>query len=139
MFESEYTKSQPSQSPSLKNATLIYNPIAGRHPGRREREIRRVADVLQNAGVALKLAPTSAPGTARDLAQTAANQGDDLLLVCGGDGTINEVINGMTPGNITLGILPGGTANMIAKELGLPHDPVRAAQVHQRPAYRFLK
>lgn len=50
------------------------------------------------------------------------------MLVCGGDGTINEVVNGLAPGQATLGILPGGTANVIAKELGLPHHPVRAAR-----------
>jgi diacylglycerol kinase family enzyme len=50
-----------------------------------------------------------------------------LVLVCGGDGTINEVINGLVPSRIPLGILPGGTANILGKELRLPHDPVRAA------------
>jgi diacylglycerol kinase family enzyme len=55
-------------------------------------------------------------------------EGDKLILVCGGDGTINEVINGIAPGDASLGILPGGTANIAAKELGLPHDPVQAAR-----------
>ncbi len=50
------------------------------------------------------------------------------MIVCGGDGTINEVVNGVVPGNTVLGILPGGTANIIAKELGLPQHPVRAAK-----------
>jgi len=62
------------------------------------------------------------------LARTAAAQGDDLVLVCGGDGTINEVINGLAQTSATLGILPGGTANIFAKELALPHNPVRAAR-----------
>jgi YegS/Rv2252/BmrU family lipid kinase len=112
----------------LTNATLIYNPIAGRHPKRREKQIQEAAAVLQAAGMAVKLAPTSGPGTAGDLARAATAEGCDLVLVCGGDGTVNEVINGLAPGHTTLGILPGGTANIIAKELRLPHHPVRAAQ-----------
>ncbi len=65
---------------------------------------------------------------AQDLAQAAARRGFDLVLVCGGDGTINEVINGLAPSPIPLGILPGGTANILAKELRLPHNPVNAAR-----------
>ena len=76
----------------------------------------------------MQLVPTTAPDTARELARDAVAGGEELIVVCGGDGTINEVINGITPGKATLGILPGGTANIFAKELGLPHDPVRAAR-----------
>jgi diacylglycerol kinase (ATP) len=111
----------------LKTSTLIYNPIAGRHPARRERQIQQVADVLRRAGMEVRLAPTSRPGEAEELARAATGQGVDLVLVCGGDGTINEVINGLAPSRIPLGILPGGTANILGKELRLPHDPVRAA------------
>jgi diacylglycerol kinase (ATP) len=112
----------------LKNATLIYNPIAGRKPQRREREIRKAAAAIEDAGIAVQLAPTTGPGAAEELARAAANRGRELILVCGGDGTINEVINGMTPSQATLGILPGGTANIIARELGLPKSPVQAAR-----------
>ncbi len=83
---------------------------------------------MWDSDVEAKPAPTSGPGTAGELARAAMSRGDELILVCGGDGTINEVINGITPGDVTLGILPGGTANIAAKELGLPHHPVRAAQ-----------
>lgn len=112
----------------MKNTTLIYNPIAGRKPRRRERQIRAAVAALRDAGIAVQLAPTTGPGTAEGLARAAADRGEELILVCGGDGTINEVVNGMTPGQATLGILPGGTANIIARELDLPRDPVRAAR-----------
>ncbi len=111
----------------MKNATLIYNPIAGRQPKRRQRQVREAAAVLEKAGIAVRLAPTSEPGSARELAKAAASQADRLVLACGGDGTINEVLNGILPGEATLGILPGGTANVFAKELRLPHHPVAAA------------
>lgn len=111
----------------LKKATLIYNPIAGRNPRKREREVRDAQSVLQHQGIFATLAPTVGPNSAKEMSQVLTAQGEDFIIVCGGDGTINEVINGIAPGGATLGILPGGTANIFAKELGLPHDPVRAA------------
>lgn len=111
----------------MTNATLIYNPVAGRHPAKREREAREAARILGSQGIAVKLAPTSATGTACELARKSVGQGDSLVLVCGGDGTINEVVNGLVPGNAALGILPGGTANLAARELGVPMNPLRAA------------
>ncbi|PYV22961.1 MAG: hypothetical protein DMG27_16905, partial [Acidobacteria bacterium] len=118
----------------MKTATLIYNPIAGRRPERREKEIEDAATALAASGIKVRLAQTSGPGTAGQMAREEVRRSETLILVCGGDGTINEVINGLVPGEATLGILPGGTANIIAKELGLPHDPVRAAR--QLPGWR---
>ncbi|MGA3168375.1 MAG: diacylglycerol kinase family protein [Terriglobia bacterium] len=112
----------------MNKAILIYNPIAGRRPAKREREIRQASSVLREAGIAAELAPTTRPAMAQDLARAAAASGVDLVLVCGGDGTINEVINGLAPSRIPLGILPGGTANILARELRLPHSPVGAAR-----------
>jgi diacylglycerol kinase (ATP) len=112
----------------LSQATLLYNPVAGGGGRRRETEIRRAAEVLRRAGFDLKIQRTSAAGSARKLAQAAAREGAETVIVCGGDGTINEVINGLAPGPCPLAILPGGTANIAAKELGLPHDPVAAAR-----------
>jgi YegS/Rv2252/BmrU family lipid kinase len=112
----------------LKNAVLIYNPVAGRHPARREREIQQAASVLREDGIAVELARTSGPGAARDLARAAVTGGAGLVIVCGGDGTINEVLNGVALAEVAFGILPGGTANIIGKELGLPHHPVLAAR-----------
>lgn len=112
----------------MKQATLIYNPVAGRNPSRRERQIERARAVLGASGIAVALARTTGPGAATELAREAVSSGSDLVIVCGGDGTINEVVNGLAPANVPLAILPGGTANIIANELGLPHDPVRAAR-----------
>jgi diacylglycerol kinase (ATP) len=113
----------------LTNATLIYNPVAGRHPARRERQVREAAEVLRQGGIEAKLVPTTGPGVAQDLARAAVEEGVPLVLVCGGDGTVNEALNGLVPGKATLGIMPGGTANIIGKELRLPHHPVRAARL----------
>ena len=111
----------------LKKGTLIYNPIAGRRPAARQREIRKAAAVLRASGLEIDLAPTLGPAMAHELAAQAAANGADFILACGGDGTINEVINGLATRHVPLGILPGGTANILAREVGLPLDPVRAA------------
>lgn len=76
----------------------------------------------------IELAPTAGPAMAHELAQAAMAKGVDVVLVCGGDGTINEVINGLALSQVPLGILPGGTANIVARELHLPLNPVRAAR-----------
>jgi YegS/Rv2252/BmrU family lipid kinase len=114
-------------NPKLKKGVLIYNPVAGRRPARREREVRQAADVLRQAGLEIEMAPTARPAMAHELAQAAVANGADLVLACGGDGTINEVINGLALSPVPLGILPGGTANIVAHELRLPLHPVRAA------------
>jgi YegS/Rv2252/BmrU family lipid kinase len=66
-----------------------------------------------------QLIPTEEAGHATELAAQAVRDGADLILVLGGDGTINEVVNGMIGSQATLGVLPGGTANVLAMELGL--------------------
>jgi YegS/Rv2252/BmrU family lipid kinase len=86
-----------------------------------------VAEILRKAGMELEVSPTSGPEAASQLAKEAARQDRDVVLVCGGDGTLNEVINGLAGSQVPLGLLPGGTANMLAREVGLPLDPVRAA------------
>ena len=116
----------------MKKGILIYNPVAGRRPAKREREVHRAAEVLRQAGLEIELAPTARPGMAHELARAAVARGVDVVLVCGGDGTINEVLNGLAPSHIPLGILPGGTANIVARELRLPLDPVRAARQFPR-------
>lgn len=72
--------------------------------------------------------PTETAGHADSLAREAARQGADLVLVLGGDGTINEAANGLIGSQVPLGILPGGTANVLANELGLGSRLERAIE-----------
>jgi diacylglycerol kinase (ATP) len=74
-----------------------------------------------------RLLATRAPLHASDLAGQAIAEGADLVLVLGGDGTIHEAVNGMTPSRVPLGILPAGTANVLAMELGLGSNVRTAA------------
>ncbi len=76
----------------------------------------------------VEVCPTAGPGAGSELANKAASQGSDIVLVCGGDGTLNEVINGLAGSQVSLGLLPGGTANMLARDMGLPLNPLRAAR-----------
>ena len=112
----------------MKRAALISNPRAGIKNAQRPRQIDEAVRSLRSAGIAAALHFTSNPGDGERLARAAVNAGYELIIVCGGDGTINEVINGMGPTQIPLAILPSGTANIVARELGLPGNILKAAR-----------
>ncbi len=91
--------------------------------------MERLADILRKNGHRLTVAPTSGPATAGPLAREHAERGADLVIAAGGDGTINEVAEGLVHSRAALGVLPLGTANCLAVEIGLPRKPERAAEV----------
>jgi YegS/Rv2252/BmrU family lipid kinase len=100
-----------------RNAVLIFNPAAGkmlRDPGR----LRPVLEALRGQGHAVREMPTAGPNQAAGLARRAIEEGADLILAAGGDGTINEVVEGIVGSRVPLGALPGGTANVLCMELG---------------------
>lgn len=81
---------------------------------------------------------TSAAGDATRLATAAAQAGIEEVIVSGGDGTINEALQGLVGTRVRLGIWPAGTANVLARELQLPFDAERAAEVIARGATRRI-
>ncbi len=93
---------------------MIYNPAAGRA---RTRLFDRVVSCLRAAGAKVDIKRTEYAGHARDLAQQHRQGPYDRICAAGGDGTINEVINGLYPAPLPLGVIPLGTANVLAKEL----------------------
>ncbi len=99
---------------------IIFNPAAGR---RRAHRLWRVLDVMIHNGVKLELAETSHAGHATELAREAALAGRRLVVAAGGDGTIAEVAAGLAGSTSAMGIIPLGTANVLAHELGLPFAP----------------
>ena len=118
----------------IKNALLIYNPTSGRRRKRRFEEIEKAVRILKDAGITIEIAATTAPGTAQGMAQLAVQQRQDLVIACGGDGTVNEVVNGLAGSQLPMALLPAGTANILAKELGVPWDIPHAAQADSRRA-----
>jgi len=88
----------------------------------------RAVEVFRAAGRDVTLYPTEAANQAGALAQEAVAAGCDLLLAAGGDGTINEAVNGLAGTRTVFGALPAGTANVLANEVGLPNRPDHAAK-----------
>jgi diacylglycerol kinase (ATP) len=109
-----------------KRAAVIYNPFAGRL-SRSARSLHRTTELLSRQGIEAVLVPTSGPGSASDQARRHVEDGCDLVIAAGGDGTINEVANGLVNSRTPLAILPGGTANVLAREMRVPISIERAA------------
>jgi diacylglycerol kinase (ATP) len=84
--------------------------------------------LLDARGITVDSIATTGPGHAGEIARQEVDRGADLILVAGGDGTINEVVNGMAFSEVPLGVLPAGTANVLACELGIGKSMERAAE-----------
>jgi len=101
----------------LRYATVIYNPISGM--GSARRKVAALKSGLEHCGYHVELAGTAHRGDAMALASSLKPR-TSLLVVVGGDGTLNEVINGLGPDSPDVAVLPTGTGNVMAKELVLP-------------------
>jgi diacylglycerol kinase (ATP) len=119
----------------VRRAFLIYNPASGRRRAKRKLDIARVDEVLRTAGVQVETCATTHLGSAIQQVQEAAARGFDTVIACGGDGTANEVLNGIMlassmegSADLALGLVPLGSGNLLASDLGLPSDPVQAAR-----------
>src|ERR1700730_12804196 len=113
----------------IKDALLIYNPTSGRKRYTRFEEIEHAARILKEAGITAELPPTTGPGAAIRIARQAVDQRRGMVIACGGDGTINEIVNGLARSQVPMALLPAGTANILAKELGIPWDIPHAARL----------
>lgn len=115
----------------MKRARIIYNPTSGREAIRRD--LVDILDVYEEAGYETSaFATTPELNSAMTEAKRAAEAGFDLLVAAGGDGTINEVVNGIAPldKRPMLAIIPAGTTNDYARALSIPReDPLAAAKV----------
>lgn len=96
---------------------------------RRAGALEEAIEVLREAGVEVRSTATDGPGTAAQVARMAIAEGCDTVLACGGDGTVNEVLQGMVSSDASLGVLPLGTANALASDLGLPLSLASAARM----------
>jgi diacylglycerol kinase (ATP) len=114
-------------SETIHSALLIVNPNAGRVRGSEMKRLDHARQILDRDGIETELSLTHGPGAASEFARTAVADGRQMVIACGGDGTFNEIVNGLAGSQVPLALLPGGTANVLAKELALPWNVVRAA------------
>lgn len=117
---------------------LISNPNAGRGGRKRAAEVERFCALLRERGIEVEVVSTNAPGDATRLAAEAAREAVEEIVVSGGDGTINEALQGLINTRVRLGIWPAGTANVLARELQLPFDAAGAADVIASGATRRI-
>ena len=111
----------------MQRVGLIVNPRAGRVARTRSR-VDGLTPILRGRGFDFEVYETTAdPDSARDLAAHAAKT-CETVIACGGDGTVHGVVQGIAGGGAVLGVLPFGTANALARTLGLPTDPVQALE-----------
>jgi len=111
-----------------KKCVIIYNPEAAKLKGRGSDRLERARRILTEAGYETILAPTCGPGAAVALARDWVAHGADLIVAAGGDGTINEVAEGVVRSAVPLGILPAGAANVLATETGMSCNLETAAR-----------
>jgi len=115
-----------------RRVLIVHNPTAGRHKRRR---LIGVVERLEQLGCAVTVRETGKRGDAEDFAASADPAQFDAVIAAGGDGTVNEVLNGLAlaGGGLALGVLPLGTANVLACEIGL--DPRDGEQVARSIAF----
>jgi YegS/Rv2252/BmrU family lipid kinase len=113
----------------MRKVALIYNPVSGQSFNRSVSVVDEVLAILRKAGLEADAIATTAPGSAAAQVEEAVRRGCDTILACGGDGTVHEVMQTLVGGPTALGVIPFGTANALASDLGLPIAPLRAAQM----------
>ena len=113
----------------MARALLIFNPVAARA---NPRVVRTVTEVLGAEGWDVEVVGTTRPEDAGRLAREGVDAGVDTVAVYGGDGTTMQAVRGIVGTGVTLGLVPGGTGNLLARNLRLPLDPARAARAMTR-------
>jgi diacylglycerol kinase (ATP) len=107
---------------SKQKAVLIVNPKTGRYKSQRSPSIETIGANLRSLGLEFEAVSTTGPGDAARVAAEAAKERISQVIVSGGDGTINEAVQGLVGTETRLAIIPRGTANVLAREIGLPLD-----------------
>ena len=106
---------------------VIRNPLSG--GGGYKRDLPLIMDALRGLGYHVDERTTQGEGDGIRLARTGVEEGFDLVCAIGGDGTVNETINGLAGTDVPLAIIPTGTVNVLAMELGIPLDPPDAVRL----------
>jgi YegS/Rv2252/BmrU family lipid kinase len=112
----------------MRKAALLYNPDSGGSRGGRQAELESVLALLRDANVEAELVLTHSPADAAERVRQAVHAGMDTVFACGGDGTIHCIIQALANTSVALAILPMGTANALAHDLGIPMNLKGAAK-----------
>jgi YegS/Rv2252/BmrU family lipid kinase len=119
----------------MRKAALLYNPDSG-GSRRRQRELDSAIAILRNAGVEADLIAAETRRDGGEATRRAVACGCDTIFACGGDGTIHNIAQVLANSAVALAILPMGTANALAHDLGLPRNATAAAQAALRATPR---
>ena len=114
---------------------MIFNPVASRH---NPRAMRECTAVFTRAGWEVEVVGTTRPDHAGELTKSAVAEGADVVAVYGGDGTVLQAAGGVMDPRVPMALLPGGTGNQLARNLGIPFNPVQAAQLMLDGASRAI-
>jgi diacylglycerol kinase (ATP) len=126
---------QSSFDQAMRKAALIYNPDSGGKSAKRRSQVESALALLRNGGVDAELVLTESRHHAGEATQRAMDAGCDTIFACGGDGTIHNIAQVLANSPVALAILPMGTANALAHDLGLPRNIIGAAKaaLHGKP------
>ncbi|HEV2732416.1 MAG TPA: YegS/Rv2252/BmrU family lipid kinase [Terriglobales bacterium] len=111
----------------MRKAALFFNPLSGRRRQKRVADVEAALAVLREGGLEVYGKPTLGPAAAGEQAREAIAGGCDTIFACGGDGTVNDVLQGLVGTDAALGVIPLGTANALAHDLRLPFSAAAAA------------
>jgi diacylglycerol kinase (ATP) len=112
----------------MRKAALLYNARSGGRKNHREADLLKALSIMGDAGVETSLVRTTSNVHATEQARKAIVEGYDTVFACGGDGTIHDVLQAMAGSRVALGVIPLGTANALAHDLGLPMQPAEAVR-----------
>jgi YegS/Rv2252/BmrU family lipid kinase len=110
----------------LQRVAVVENPASGQTSPRRKAIIRETLAALHEAGVETEHLMIDGPGSGSELTRLAVARGCDAVIVCGGDGTVHEVMQALVGSDVALGVVPMGTANALASDLGISRSPEKA-------------
>ncbi len=113
----------------MRRVVLVDNPASGQNSSRRTETVHRALAALRAAGVEVEHLTIDGPGSGAKLAREAVNGNFDTVLVCGGDGTVHEVLQNLVGTDVALGVIPMGTANALAADLGITKSPTKAVEM----------
>jgi YegS/Rv2252/BmrU family lipid kinase len=110
----------------MRRVAVVENPASGQPSPRRKEIVQQTLAALSKAGVKTEHLTIDGPGSGSVLTREAVSRGCDAVIVCGGDGTVHEVLQALVGTDVALGVVPMGTANALASDLGLGPSAERA-------------